>query len=288
MKQILSVLSTLTLTSSAALVLTSTVDNHMQQVKNDINWSDVKKSNSDYFKNLRQSQAKQKVFYTTSNGEVDINQVIDYAEQKSNQYFDQMVVQNLDLNQIINFLSQENSDFKATYENALAEQSQKNHQITLDFKAANYYNVQSSNRAIAADLSKGMESVKIAEPIFKTISAGAAIAAAGFWAAAWWFGITIPWAVGCSILSVSAGLIAAALNEAILFFDPAMNQILREIELEENTRKLYELGARLYQMLYEVLIAGQISVTSEIWAFPPAAIATAVIGVIIDWVMLYW
>jgi|GEM_PF-923906 len=43
-----------------------------------------------------------------------------------------------------------------------------------------------------------------------------------------------------------------------------MNQILREIELEENTRKLYELGARLYQMLYEVLIAGQISVTSEI------------------------
>lgn len=45
-------------------------------------------------------------------------------------------------------------------------------------------------------------------------SAVASVAAAGFWAAAWWFGITIPWAIAATSLAVS--LTANTIGVAIL------------------------------------------------------------------------
>lgn len=42
-----------------------------------------------------------------------------------------------------------------------------------------------------------------------------AITAAGFWAAAWWFGITIPAAIACTTSSVSCGILQDKIGHTV-------------------------------------------------------------------------
>lgn len=454
MKQVLSILSTLTLTSSTALILSGNVDIHVQQTSNKIDWNDVKKSNINYFNNLRQSQRKQKAFATNENNEISINEVINYAKQKSDQYLAEITNRNLDFNQTINFLGQENSDFKTAYENAWTKQSQSNNSVKVNSdyfsviktnslvnesdlvkafynlgtvgwynfeipaktKAEDFINFLNKNiksryleyygsfnsiepliklytnkfsifnssntitdinlvnmtytpsqeqlnkigtvwtpprfnmngqswsslrftirvnyqdgsykdlivydvettitvvnngsqpplsqppssqpdivknpddeksTAVINDLTTGIETLKTETAVFKTISIAAAIAAVGFWAASWWFGISIPWAIGATIVSVATGVVALLFDTAATLFNPQLSEIKKISKITALLPELYKLAKKIYQMIFDVLIGEEAILASNVWSFPPSAIVLSIIGTIGAWIEVY-
>lgn len=222
MKKILSILSTLTLTGSAAIVLTSSIDNHVQQIKNEktnIDWNDIKSQTSEYFKNLKSEQKNQKIFYTTEDKQISSEEAIQYTQEKAIEYIARFQNQNLNSNEITNILLNENSDFKESYNNILQEQTQNNNTTKVSIQNLKALDITWDQYE---KIQEEMPQTRKDTTIFSSISIASAIAAV-----AWFFGISLPWAVGCTAISIITRVTSDYFNITLYHYDQIESYLQR-------------------------------------------------------------
>lgn len=187
--------------------------------------------------------------------------------------------QNLNLNQLINKISSQSVDFKNIY-----QQSQQKKLTFNDFKTNEHINNVKFSEAELDKLNKLVNDLKISKVTFTTISATAAVASAAFWATAWWFGATIPWAVGCSVASALAGGIASGISIALIKYDEALDKWQKAGGALTST---YNLGHIFYRILNPLLIGASATATATSWAFPGILAIIPITGSILAWINLY-
>lgn len=283
MKKVLSILSTFILTSSATLVLTGTVDTHNQtknENKTGIDWRYIKNNNSNYFNNFKNNQRTLSEFSVTKSDEI-----ASYAERKANDYIEMFQNKDFNLNQVIQYLSTENSQFKDNYNKILQEQ---NNFISQQLNQVNTINILDVKVLDAqqefATLDAHVKKLRIESTIFTTLSVAAAVAAAGFWAAAWFFGISIPWALAATAVSIATGILLAGINISLVKYDKELNGINKASLTFGVT---YKLGNIIYEILKPILITVEGTLTATTWAVPAVTAAIGVIATISSWIRLY-
>lgn len=284
MKKVLSILSTLTLASSATLVLVSTVDNHIQQTKTEsttnINWNDVKKSNDDYFKNFKINQKDLSRFTITKSDEMTL-----YAKNKANDYIEMFQNKNFNLDQMIEYLSTENLEFRNNYNKILQEQNNFINQQLKQAKDTNILDVKVLDaQQDFATLDAHVRDLSIAKATITTMAATAAVAAAAFWAAAWFFGISVPWATDCTAISIFLGGIVAGLNIAIELYDKTLNNLDKMFLSGE---AVINLGAMFGRIAWKVLVTATTTATALSWAFPAVMALIPIFSATMEWIKLY-
>lgn len=219
----------------------------------------------------------------------DIEKALKLAQQKASEYIEKFKDQSFNLQQLINVLSNDNSQFKDEYEKQVNQAQQKQ---SLNLSNTNQNNhlscknslLKSSNNDIEA-LKKKIKKLKIAKTAFITISASAAIAAAGFWAAApWTIGATIPWAVGCTEISVASGFVSSSLSFSIIKADEQMPGWEKFTSALTST---YFIGHIFYKILYPILISLNVTLTVTSWVFPVVLSLIPITSSIIAWISLY-
>lgn len=286
MKKILSITSSLILSSSVVTILANDVNNSQIVNKvnenNKINWFSVQDYNNNYFQNIKENYYKNlnpKLINFKNNQEVNIDKVIEFAKQKTDIYVTKFKNQNFNLNQIINTLSKINSKFAQNYNNALTAKNN-----LLNNKAYYSRSLGLLKDASFSSLESYVYNLKIAKTTFTTISAAAAISAAGFWAAAWWFGISIPWAIGSTAVSALAGGIAAGISITLVKYDNELSGIDKATISAAAT---YKLGHIFYAVLKPLLIGSGATATSLSWAFPAVIAIVPLVSAILAWINLF-
>ncbi len=283
MKKVLSILSTFILASSATLVLTSNINPHNQtnnENKTGINWNGVKNQINTYFNDIKNKNQNKLMLYSTKNNPVNFEEVMKKVQEKSSEYITRFENQNLSFNEITNVLLNENSDFKENYNNILKEQVQKNNSKNsvqnlkiLDTTWNEYEKLQTQIPQLRKDAT-----------IFTSISVAAAIAATGFYAAAWFFGITLPWAIGCTAISVLAGVGSEYFNITLYHYDQTESYLKNEIQ-EFNI--LYDLISYVKNSLLslrDLLVGEEIAIVASEWAFTPSSVLIPIIFYVLSFV----
>lgn len=281
MKKILSITSSLILASSAVTVLATNINTYQATQKTNengnINWTNVKFDSSNYFKNIKENYYKNpKSSLIKNNQTVDMNKVIKYAQDKANNYINNFQKQNLNLNQIIKTLSKDSPQFAKSYNSGL---NKKDSGVKTNLILKN--NLGLLKDTSFSSLENYVYNLKIAKTTFISVSATAAIAAAGFWAAAWWFGVSIPWAVGSTTASALAGGIAAGINIALVKYD---NELSGIDKAAISFASIYKLGHIFYAVLNPLLIGSSATATSLSWAFPAILSIIPVASAILAWI----
>lgn len=140
------------------------------------------------------------------------------------------------------------------------------------------------DNASFSSLEQYVHNIKIARTTFATISATAAVAAAGFWAVAWWFGFSTPFAVTCTLASAFSGGIAAAISIAQVIYDKQLRGIDKFVI---SLFAIYKLGHIFYATLNPILIGANVSAYSMSWAFPAILAIVPVVSAVLVWINLY-
>lgn len=191
--------------------------------------------------------------------------------------------ENLNLNQLICKISKESQQFKNTY-----TKIQKQVINTKSFSSIeNKKNSKSLNFSQEEfdKLKKLVNDLKISKVTFTTISATAAVAAAGFYAAAIVsFGATIPWAVGCTTISVVSGGVAAGISIALVQYD---EELTKWQKTGSSFSAIFNLGHIFYRILNPLLIGATATITATSWAFPAALALIPITASILSWINLY-
>ncbi|WP_375317354.1 hypothetical protein [Spiroplasma endosymbiont of Virgichneumon dumeticola] len=145
---------------------------------------------------------------------------------------------------IISVLSKDNLEFAKNYNNVLIRKNN-----VLKNPLLSSQNLRLLKDTSFYSLENYVYNLKIAKTNFITISA--AVAAAGFWAAAWWFGISIPWAIGSTAISALDGGVAARINVTLVKYDHELSGLDKATI---SATSIYKLGHIFYAVLNPLLI----------------------------------
>ncbi|WP_339020623.1 hypothetical protein [Spiroplasma endosymbiont of Atherix ibis] len=251
MKKLLSILTSVGLTSSSfSVTLSSTKNVIHNNVKSDeknlnsIEWAEVKKMTFDIFNEDIPLQFVNDV----SNNKNIVNKLnqnsikyisLQKAKEESEKLINEFIKQDISLYKALDFIKDKYPQFKEEYNKQISAYKEKNYselnnlyleetQLKNSYKEAFNYlnnseNVEKYNTLFSSVYQKNRELVsrlKTAKISFVTLTAAAAVAAAGFYVAApWTFGATIPWAAGCTAISICSGLVTAGLSSALLAYN---------------------------------------------------------------------
>lgn len=283
MKKILSISSSLILSTT---IIISNINNcqiiNETNIQNKINWNSVQNYNNNYFQNIKENYYKNstlKLINFKNNQETNIDQIIEFAKQKTNIYITKFKNQNFDLTQIINTLSKENYKFAENYNTSLI--STNNLIKNKLYSSKNAYLLKTDS---FSSLENYIYKLKIAKTTFVTISAAAAVAAAGFWASAWAFGVSIPWAIGSTTASALSGGIAAGINISLVKYDKELSSLNKA---SISFAATYKLGHIFYSTLNPLLIGATATATSLSWAFPLIISIIPLISATLAWINLF-
>ncbi|WP_342276567.1 hypothetical protein [Spiroplasma endosymbiont of Nebria brevicollis] len=179
MKKLLTITTSLILSSSTVIILADNINTYQTankiRVNSHINWINVQKNNNNYFKNIKENYYKNPSlkFIFKENKEVNIEDVIGYAQNKANSYTEKFQKQNFNLNQILNTLSKNNPKFGKKYNQHL---NQKDTIINTNLLSSTNSGLLKNTNF--SSLENYVNNLKIARTTFISISA----AATGFWA----------------------------------------------------------------------------------------------------------
>jgi len=138
--------------------------------------------------------------------------------------------------------------------------------------------------------------LRIARTTLITISVASAVAAAGFYAAAVFFGLSIPWAVASTAISVATGAAAGGISVALTNYEVGLKhrygfpdersewEILKDMAKVLNMLKQSAnvIKAIYTSILKPIFTAVTVVITASSWAFPPSAVISAIIGSLIS------
>ncbi|AUB31628.1 hypothetical protein [Spiroplasma floricola] len=277
MKKLITIMSSVTLVVSATSSLTLANQNKKVSEKNildtDINWNKIENNLSN-------------MFDETLSDSDQTAAMIEKAREESMRYFDNIKKNNLSLEQINRNLAEITTKYENKYQSEIANFRESNNKESKNINqinnSQNFYISRSSGSYEDAKrlLSDFEKKLAITQNTLSTLAVTAGIAAAGFWAASWWFGISIPWAVAATAISASLGVSSAGIG----FYRQKNNlnpNILSAVSWALNIRTI---ATSFKEIVYPVLIISETTVTSSSWAVPATFAAIGLISVIFAWV----
>ncbi|AGY41366.1 hypothetical protein mflW37_2990 [Mesoplasma florum W37] len=302
MKKILSLIGTTVISVSALATITysinttSSINRKINQIDfQEINWNDVQEESLVLFNDIKINNEKTILTrnYKMSESSDDLantDQIFQFAQEESLKILEKFKKEKTDLTNAIDYLKDKNSEFEKTYESAL------NENINQNMNQKSFDNLNKTNEilsrnslktetfSLSANLEKNKELVKklrLAKITFATASATAAVAAAGFYAAAWWFGITLPWAVGCTTASAFCGTAAGGISLALLKYDKKMSDLDKASSAVSGAISLAHVLSKTTTAILYTLTA---SVTPLTWCFPALLSVISVAGAVTAWI----
>lgn len=127
-----------------------------------------------------------------------------------------------------------------------------------------------------------INSLNVATDVFAGISAAAATFAAFEYTLSWWFGISIPWAIASTAISVAAGAFSAGCGIAAMTYQEEANQLPYGWDTAITTfSSVYPLGTCM-STLIKLSQAVVTTVTLCSWAFSVAGAAISIALFILD------
>lgn len=280
-KILLSLLGVGAITASAASFTSSNVFlGHKSEVShqenNQIDWKMLNQDTNNYFASLKEANA----FGTSDVDRTTMTAALAFAQQKATDYIQRFQAQDLSLEEIISTLAQESPEFAKNY------QAQLNNPTTIDdnVDATSMMSAFSNSEISFSFLEQKVKDLKISKTVFITISAVAAVAAAGFWAAAWFFGISVPWAIAATEISTVTGLVASGINAALLKYD---KELTKWGKAAITFSIAYKLGHIFPDTLKRILLTADMIVTANSWKVPAALALVPVISSILAWIDLF-
>ncbi len=221
MKSLLIILSSLTIATSGILAAVQTeTENKTKEVQktnfnlSTIDWNSVK--NNFTLKDSNSYRQFERSIDSISNSE----EMLKKAQEKSLEFIDSIKDKNLTFDQFLQEVNKKAQDFdkKDNYKTPSNINVTSEFNSILSSKNNYFYSTFSSNQKIddlndaKEALAKFDKDLMIAQNTLSTLAVIAGVAAAGFWAAAWWFGISIPWAIAATAISASLGVAAAGIG----------------------------------------------------------------------------
>ncbi|WP_338987797.1 hypothetical protein [Spiroplasma endosymbiont of Dasysyrphus albostriatus] len=207
---------------------------------------------------------------------LDSKNRIDIAFEKALDYTNEIKQKNLSFNQMISKFKNEIPKFKTVYDREINKVFKKNFKkefsnMRSDLKINNIIRFidESKTKKEALEFWNKLNEVKIG---FITSAAIFAILAAGLWTTAWLGGISIPWAVSATIISVACAAVAEGISIYTTMNNPLLNKIDKNIEIGVNAAGLvYSFFRDLYLIIQFSLVT--IGTTSVIFAAGAAIFA---------------
>ncbi|AGM26534.1 hypothetical protein SSYRP_v1c09470 [Spiroplasma syrphidicola EA-1] len=292
MKTLLIILSSLTIGASGVLTaIKSGTDNQKQEEqKFSLNFSNVDlNSIENYFTEKDLNLYRE--FGQTINLKTDLKKMNEKAKLEAVKFIHSIKDKNLTWEQFQQSISKKAQYFngKDNYKipNNINTKIEFNN-ISLNQKNFSYISTYNSTQRLGINnvneaknvLTKFDKDLLTAQNSLATLSALAGVAAAGFWAAAWWFGISIPWAIAATAISASFGVAAAGIG----FYRSKHNLSPGIINAATWAWQIRTIASSFKDIVYPILAASETVVASSSWAFPAATAALAVILVIYAWV----
>lgn len=131
-----------------------------------------------------------------------------------------------------------------------------------------------------------IDKMKIVDTAIYTAATISEIAAAGFWAAAWWFGISVPWAIAATTLGAALYTIYYGINTFLDNNNIAKKNLWDDL-LWAKDITLFA-GSISYSLIYNTaLLSAQAVLTATSWAVPAAFGAIGVLCGTWAWLKLY-
>ncbi|AOX44092.1 hypothetical protein S100390_v1c07560 [Spiroplasma sp. NBRC 100390] len=284
MKKLLSVLSTALLATSGVLSIAvnktyEPITHHKDNVsKEGIDWDHVE----NYFKEDSFQTLYQTNVLTNANNQPITSEVINKVQEKSLEYVNDFKTKNFNLNQITNYLKTNVKDFDQHF-----KLDHKNETLKLN----SYSLLQTTNKDLDKEKTitntlNAVNKLKIVNTGIYTAATIAEIAAAGFWAAAWWFGISVPWAIAATALGAALFTVYYAINTFLIDNDISNKNLWDDLLWAKDIT--FFASSVSYSLIYNtaVLVAeGTLTATS--WAVPAAFAAIGVLFGTWAWLKLY-
>lgn len=300
MKKLLSFLGTATIITSSASVFAYA--DHLNNVNSSkvtnnaetLDWNEISSNLFDVFKKASlYSQKEFKVLNSNNQAKstqqtVSLEAVLNYAQAETAKMLSDFQEQNLTLDEIISTIKTNVNDFEEVFDQQETKPNASEIVINQNLRANDLESVK--NFQESDTISQEEQDVKnrdlvlkiqLARNVIASGAAAAAIAAVGFYAAAWFFGISIPFAVGCTVasalLTAAAGGLAIALGE----YDYDMQHLERFTTILLGTMSVAHVLASVSLALLYTLLA---AVTAFSWCFPAVTAVIAVVSMVIGWV----
>ncbi|KAF0850718.1 MAG: hypothetical protein EIB84_03845 [Spiroplasma poulsonii] len=284
MKKLLCVLSTVLLTTSGVLSIAvdktheSTIQQNNNVDKEAVDWNQVK----NYFKENSFETLYQTNSLKDANGHPLTSEVVNKVQQKSLEYVNNFKNKNFNLNQITNYLKTNVKDFDQHF-----KVDNKNETLKLN----SYSLLQTNNKDLDKEKTitntlNAVNKLKIVNTGIYTAATIAEIAAAGFWAAAWWFGLSVPWAIAATTLGAALFTVYYAINTFLIDNDISNKNLWDDLLWAKDIT--FFVSSVSYSLIYNtaVLVAeGTLTATS--WAVPAAFAAIGVFFGTWTWLKLY-
>lgn len=206
------------------------------------------------------------------------------VKQKQNEYLQFFKDRNFNLEQINAYLSTTFEGYEPAYDDGLALLN-KNllSPVTITSRAnvlapgsggQNYYKYSPTYTLrvkTESELYDLINKLKIAKDSFAGISAAAAIAAAGCWAATGFFGISAIWATAFTVSSSIAGGIAGCLDAAIIAHERMANSSVYYLmgDVSRGVLDVVKVASAIGKIVNVTLLGFEAAAAAVVWAFPP-------------------
>ncbi|PPE06329.1 hypothetical protein [Mesoplasma corruscae] len=223
---------------------------------------------------------------------VNNDHIIEYAKNESRKILDHFKGENINFSTLINYLQTTVTEFGITYNlyiNGIdSVNSLPNHKLNrIAFEptlggsiGGGHISSPHTPTDSLERINKIVKDLKIVKTALTTTSAAAAIAAAGFYAAAIpSAGISINWAISCTVISAVTATAANGVSLALLKYDESMSNIKKGASALIATLSI---GHVLGDTTKAILRTVSLSLTPISWAFPPVLALIDAIAAVIE------
>lgn len=294
MKKLLIALTTpiLALTGITSLILSEQQASVVENKK--INWYEIKT-------NLTENSIKDIVLTQGLNNDkvqeaLDNPAMLKKAREKSLEYINHFEKQKINtLEDVTNYLKNNIQEFKDNFkvENKLGNLnnvgllSKTAYAMTPNDSVQATPNKTLDKEQAINNTEETIKKLKILDTTLLTIAVISDIAAAGFWAASWFFGISVPWSVAATSLAAALHVIQNAVHVFLV-----NNKTLESTNwwgIITWTKDITFFASSVsYSLIYNtaVLIA-EAAVTATSWAVPAAFAGIGVFSTMYAWIKLY-
>ncbi|AUB31768.1 hypothetical protein [Spiroplasma floricola] len=268
MKKILSILGSTVLV--APLVSTTTfntknISNEINNKKDDVNWNYIDQETNNIFEKLVNNSNSQ--FYSDDNQNIT-NEVLKFAKQETKKLLNSFKNEQKSLEEMIKYFENNVDGFKENLDKQTSNNSIYN-LLNLD-----------SYEKIKKNISKTwfnslLDDMNLVAGKLGWGAIALAAAAAGFWAAAWWFGISIPFAIDCARVAAVLTVCSAGLGLTVAAFREKLNSIWDVLTWSLNSYRLY---STIGQIAIPKLLIVKTTLSASIVGYITSAVLVPIIG----------
>jgi len=288
MKKLLAILGSVFLVVSGVAASTSTITvskNNLSQISNleteKIDWNEVQNTVKDYFDNYKE-QIEIANFSDPIYEQTEIDQTMEMAMEKANDYLTFFEANNFGYEEIIDILSNDSPHFKEAYQEELIKTANLINDQVDDLDINSFAAIDSfaarmiSYSEVVAKYNPTLKALHTTKKVLLGISIAAGIAATAFyWTAAWTLGATIPYAIAATLVTATLGVFIGGVSAAIDYINGQITYIKGIGKAVYNTIKI---AFKIKGIIKPLIVITEPLLLSAVWAFKGALAAAGAIA----------